>query len=147
MKQLAETLGILNEIPTGVELDGYFIFDPNISADEAKRRNAEIVECNVCGVTGNRPNMMRWHFENCKVKLRECQQCGGVIPITKASRYSKSLYCSHKCFTDSKIGKAPLIMTDEIKKKLSASAKLRSEESSIRMKKNKVWLKSGRWKK
>lgn len=108
MKQLAETLGILNEIPTGVEMDGYFIFDPNLSADEAKRRNAEIVECDRCGVTGNRPNMMRWHFENCKVVLRTCQQCGGVIPRqgTKDYLYNEKKYCNRRCYGASKKGKS-----------------------------------------
>lgn len=125
------------------------IIDPKISKEEALKRNAEIVKCDRCGVSGNRPNMMRWHFENCKTILKEYKHCGAVIPRQgiKDVLYEKKIYCNQVCYYNSKKGKPFITMTDQIKNKISQSACSRSKELSNRMKENKVWLKSNRWKK
>jgi hypothetical protein len=108
---------------------------------EALVRNATIIECTRCGVKGSEPNMFRWHFSNCTTKLRCCEQCGEVIPRQniKPFLYDVKKYCNRKCYTESKKGKSPITMTDEIKTKLSNIAKEQSDIRSERMKKNKVW--------
>lgn len=128
--------------------NGIILFDPAISREEALKRNADIVECDNCGVKGNRPNMMRWHFENCQTILKSCKQCGKVIPRqgVKDYLYNQKIYCDRSCYMESKKGKSPVIMTDEVKMKISVSAKKTSNERSERMKSNQVWTKSGRWK-
>jgi hypothetical protein len=102
-------------------------FNPEICRLEAIKRNSEIVTCDVCGVEGNYPNMMRWHFENCKTVLRNCEYCGECIPRQgiKNFLYDKKKYCNRECYMKHKKGKAPLIMTEEIKQKLR---KPKSEE-------------------
>lgn len=144
--KLSEALGI--ECAVVIDYSECVIFDPIMNREEALKRNAEIVECDKCGVRGNRPNMMRWHFENCKVELRSCKQCGKTIPRqgVKDYLYDKKIFCDRKCYMKSKAGKPPISMTNEIKNKISDNAKSRSSELSERMKNNKVWLKSGRWK-
>ena len=101
--------------------------DPHILRQEAIKRNSEFVACDKCGVVGNRPNMMRWHFENCKTTLKECKQCGKTIPRQgiKDHIYNKKTYCNRNCYMKSKIGKPPIIMTNDIKEKLSKIAKER----------------------
>lgn len=81
-------------------------YNSEISKTEALKRNAEIVTCDKCGVTGNRPNMMRWHFENCQVILRSCKQCGNTIPRQgiKDYLYDKKIFCNRKCYMESKKG-------------------------------------------
>jgi len=108
---------------------------------EALIRNSTIIKCTYCGVEGNEPNMLRWHFENCTTKLRCCIQCGETIPRQgiKPFLYDVKKYCNRKCYMESKKGKAPIEMTDEVKNKLSNIAKEQSEIRSERMKKNKVW--------
>lgn len=128
-------------------LDVPLQYDSEISKAEALKRNAEIVECDRCGVKGNRPNMLRWHFEKCEVVMRSCKHCGKTIPRQgiKNHLYDQKIYCDRHCYMKSKIGKAPIIMTEEVKDKLAISAKKTSKERSDRMKSNKVWMKSGRW--
>lgn len=111
-------------------------YDSTICKSEAIKRNAEIVECDKCGVKGNRPNMMRWHFENCQVVFRSCKQCGNIIPRqgVKDSLYNTKIYCCQDCYMSSKKGKAPITMTNDVKKKISDSAKSRSKELAHRMK-------------
>lgn len=126
MDKIAEFLGISPETTSDYDLDALFNeykiinFDPEISRKEALLRNAEIVSCDKCGVVGNRPNMMRWHFENCKTEFRQCQQCDNQIPRQgiKDFLYNQKKYCNRSCYMKSKIGKAPIIMTEEIKAKL-----------------------------
>ena len=143
---LAEALGI----PTNISIldidDGYLVFDPTISRKEALKRNEEIVECPRCGVKGNQPNMMRWHFDNCKTELRHCKQCDNVIPRQgcKDYVYKRKMFCDSVCYNESKKGKAPISMTSEIKRKISEAALKDSKNRSKRMKLNKVWEKSGR---
>ncbi len=48
--------------------DHILVTDPSILREEALKRNADIVECDVCGAKGNRPNMSRWHFDKCGIK-------------------------------------------------------------------------------
>lgn len=102
------------------------IFDPSLSSEEAKKRNSEIVECDRCGVKGNYPNMMRWHFAKCSVVLKECKQCGSIIPRqgVKEYLYKNKHYCNRKCYMNSKKGKPFIEMTQEIKDKLSLAQKL-----------------------
>ena len=78
---------------------GLIKFDKEICRKEALERNAEIVVCDKCGVSGNRPNMMRWHFENCKTVFRNCNFCNGIIPRQgiKDSSYNQKKYCNSKC--------------------------------------------------
>lgn len=104
-------------------------YDSEIARIEALKRNAETVECDKCGVKGNRPNMLRWHFENCQVKLRTCKQCNSIIPRqgVKDFTYNQKFYCNRKCYMESKKGRPPIIMTDEIKKKISLKALNRSK--------------------
>jgi hypothetical protein len=114
---------------------------------ESEKRNAVIVECPKCGVTGNEPNMLRWHFDNCTTKFRICEQCGENIPRQgiKPFNYDVKKYCNRKCYMASKIGKAPITMTDDIKQRLSDIALTQSKDRSDRIKKSKPW--NIRWKK
>jgi hypothetical protein len=111
---------------------------------EALIRNSTIIKCTHCGVEGNEPNMLRWHFGNCNTKLRCCEECGETIPRQgiKPFIYDVKKYCNRKCYMKSKKGKAPIKMTDEVKNKLSNIAKEQSNVRSERMKKNKVWTHS-----
>lgn len=117
-----------------------------VNSIEAKQRNSEIVKCPHCGEEGNRPNMMRWHFENCKTVLKNCEQCGNAIPKKGIVNhlYQKKKYCNRKCYMESKKGKPFLEMTPEIIEKLRIAAKRDAVNRSIRMKNNKVWEKSPR---
>lgn len=92
---------------------------------EAHIRNSTFVECPHCKVVGNEPNMLRWHFDNCETVLRCCEQCGNTIPRQgiKPFLYDVKKYCNRKCYMDSKKGKPPIVMTDEIKNKLSVIRK------------------------
>lgn len=123
MDNFSKTLGI-NEYEINFdelfEEYGLHRFDPDICRKEAIKRNSEIVTCDKCGVSGNRPNMMRWHFENCKTILRECQYCKEIIPRQgmKDFLYTQKKYCNRNCYMKSKIGKPPIIMTEVIKNKL-----------------------------
>lgn len=108
---IALALGIKDDPSVDIEAlfaeAGLLFHDTNISRIEALKRNAEIVECDRCGTTGNRPNMMRWHFENCKTVLRKCLHCDGIIPRQgiKDYLYVQKLYCNRKCYMASKKGK------------------------------------------
>jgi hypothetical protein len=114
---------------------------------EAIKRNSTFVKCSHCSVVGNEPNMMRWHFHNCQSVLKNCKQCGEIIPRQgiKPFIYDKKNYCNRKCYMASKKGKAPIVMTDEIKDKLSKIALSQSKERSERVKRSKPW--ETRWKK
>lgn len=130
MDMIGKTLG-LPEMETDIdalfEQYGMKNYDPNICRIEAIKRNSETVTCDVCGVSGNYPNMMRWHFENCKTILRSCEYCGNEIPRQgiKNFLYDKKKYCNRECYMGSKKGKAPIIMSEEVKQKLR---KPKSEE-------------------
>lgn len=102
---LGKALGV--DCPVVIDYSECFLFDPITNREDALKRNAEIVECDKCGVRGNRPNMMRWHFENCKVKLRPCKQCGKTIPRQgiKDHLYNQKIFCDRKCYMKSKVGK------------------------------------------
>jgi hypothetical protein len=102
-----------------------FTNDPTINREEALKRNSEIVKCTKCGVEGNKPNMMRWHFDNCKTELKTCKQCKNVIPRQgiKDYLYKEKHYCNRKCYMESKKGKAPIEMTSEVRKKVSEARK------------------------
>ena len=114
---------------------------------EALKRNSTFIECPHCNVTGNEPNMLRWHFDNCETVLRCCEQCGNTIPRQgiKPFLYDVKKYCNRKCYMESKKGKPPIVMTREVKEKLSKIALNQSEERSERIKMNKPW--EARWKK
>lgn len=120
--------------------------DPKFDSDEAKRRNAIIIECPICHIRGNEPNMRRWHFNNCSQSLLTCQECGGIIPRqgTKPFLYKHKKFCGMDCYTENRKGTAPIIMTLEVRKKLSLVALSQSKERSERMKTVKPWLKSSR---
>jgi len=122
--------------------------DRKIAKEEAIDRNTKIVTCDKCGVNGGETNMLRWHFDNCKTKLKYCQQCNKIIPRQdiKDSAYKQKKFCNRKCYMNSKKGKIFIKMTDEIKNKLSISALRHSEENRKRIKLIKPWLKSKRWK-
>jgi ERCC4-related helicase len=124
-----------------------FIEFKELCTTEANIRNSTILKCPKFGVKGNEPNMLRWHFENCETKLRCCEQCGNTIPRQgiKPFLYDVKKYCNRKCYMESKKGKAPIVMTDEVKNKLSKIALTQSEERSERIKMNAPWEK--RWKK
>jgi hypothetical protein len=93
-------------------------YDPIINKIEAIKRNSEFVTCPKCGVEGNRPNMMRWHFDKCKTILKNCKQCDKVIPRQgiKDHQYKEKHYCNRECYMKSKKGKTPILLTDEMKK-------------------------------
>lgn len=136
MDTISKALG-LPELETGLdhnelfELYGLQNYDVEISREETLKRNAEIVTCDRCGVHGNRPNMMRWHFENCKTVLRNCEHCSGIIPRqgTKENQYRVKKYCGRSCYMESKKGKLAINMTDDVKNKLRVIAKNRSEKT------------------
>ena len=115
--------------------------------EDALKRNSTFIQCPKCKVVGNEPNMYRWHFENCKTTFRTCEQCNETIPRQglKPFLYDAKKYCNRKCYTESKKGKPPILMTDEIKQKLSKIALSQSKERSDRMKKTKPW--DLKWKK
>lgn len=96
-----------------------------ISKQEAIQRNSEIITCDKCGVKGNMPNMMRWHFDNCKTVLKKCECCNNIIPRQniKDYVYKQKKYCNKHCYYKSRIGIAPIIMTEEIKEKLRGPRK------------------------
>jgi hypothetical protein len=121
--------------------DDFIVYDPTISSQEAIKRNSEFVTCPHCGVSGNRPNMIRWHFDNCKTKLKDCPQCGKVISRQgcKDSLYKKKVYCSQECYIESKKGKSPIDMTPEVRGKISKAALRDSQNRSERMKKVQPW--------
>jgi RecJ-like exonuclease len=102
-----------------------FSNDPTILRNEALKRNSEKVQCPKCQVEGNRPNMMRWHFEKCKTILKNCEQCGKIIPRqgTKDFCYKNKKYCERKCYMESKKGIVFLEMTVEMREKLSVARK------------------------
>ena len=100
---------------------------------ETLMRNSEIVTCPKCGVKGNSPNMARWHFDNCKTITKSCKQCGKIIPRTsndgtniKPYLYNQKNYCNRKCYMESKKGIPPIIMTEEVKKKISMNMRRNS---------------------
>jgi hypothetical protein len=132
MDSLSIALG-LTEIQDDLNIEELYeqydlvYYNREICKQEAIERNKEIVQCDKCGVQGNRPNMMRWHFENCKTVLLNCQSCGKTIPRqgTKDSLYKQKKYCNRSCYMETKKGIAPIDMTDEVKNKLSEVAKKR----------------------
>lgn len=121
-----------------------FLNQKELAKTEALIRNSTIIKCIHCGVEGNEPNMFRWHFENCSTKLKTCEHCGEIIPRQgiKPFLYDVKKYCNRSCYMQSKKGKAPIVMTEEVKKKLSDFGKMQSETRSTRMKMNKVWTHS-----
>jgi len=92
---------------------------------DALKRNSTFIKCPHCNVVGNEPNMLRWHFDNCNTKLRSCEQCGNTIPRQgiKPFLYDVKKYCNRKCYMDSKKGKPPIVMTNEVRDKLSVIRK------------------------
>jgi len=144
---LSEALGIPSSSQSILDQqDDFVVYDPTISSKEAIKRNSERVTCPHCGVIGNHPNMMRWHFDKCFAKLRKCEQCGDNIPRQgcKESVYKKKIYCDKVCYNESRKGKSPIVMTPEVREKISKAALLDSKNRSERMKRNKVWEKSSR---
>jgi len=101
--------------------DNLIRFNPELSREEAIERNAIKMTCHNCGVFGQGINLKRWHFDNCKTQLKNCEQCDKIIPRQgiKDFLYIQKKYCNRKCYMESKIGKPPIEMTDEIKQKLS----------------------------
>ena len=129
--KLSETLG-LEDFPMDMsELPNKY--DPEICKLEAIKRNSEMVICPNCGVKGNRPNMMRWHFENCKTVLKNCKQCDSVIPRQniKDYLYKQKHYCNRNCYMESKKGKPPIEMTDSVREKISVARKLNHARKNI----------------
>ena len=126
-KSVSNALGLEFTPISDQDLEITHKFDPTISREEALKRNSEIVVCDKCGVSGNRPNMIRWHFDNCRTLLRTCEQCGETIPKQgiKDIQYNVKKYCNRKCYMEYKKGKAPIVMTKEIREKLSIHAKRR----------------------
>jgi hypothetical protein len=124
----ASSIGIIAS-PTKSKMQNeesqFVAFDPTICRADALKRNAEIVQCDRCGVSGNRPNMMRWHFENCKVQLKPCQHCGLNIPRqgVKDFIYNRKKFCGVDCYNESKKGKCPVNMTEDVRNKISDNAK------------------------
>lgn len=90
---------------------------------DALKRNSTFVECDRCHTIGNEPNMLRWHFDRCTTKFRNCEHCKKIIPRQniKPFLYDVKKYCNRKCYMESKKGKPPIVMTDEVKDKLSKS--------------------------
>lgn len=126
MKKFTESLGIEHCDIEDIDMSSLvFTNDPLILKEEALKRNSENVQCPKCGVQGNRPNMMRWHFDKCKTILKNCKQCGQVIPRQgiKDHLYKQKHYCNQECYMESKKGINPIEMTSEIKKKISDSRK------------------------
>jgi len=152
MDNIAKALG-LEPIDVDIDIDidklfkehGLQNFDSMISKEECIKRNSEIVNCDRCNVSGNRPNMIRWHFENCKTVIRKCEYCNNNIPRQgiKDSQYNDKKYCNRKCYMQSKKGLLAINMTPEVKEKLSIYGKSQSSIRSERLKKNKPW--EARW--
>jgi hypothetical protein len=139
---IAEALGVL----PNTNLDYLFSpppeYNPEIQRLEALKRNAEFVTCDRCGQTGNRPNMMRWHFDNCKTTLnKKCLYCEKIISPVGIKRrvYEKQKYCNNLCYISSRVGIAPIEMTPEIKAKLSRSAYTRKAQLAERIRKTQPW--------
>lgn len=136
---------IFNMEPFEIEFDDNFFDDvedfSELSRREALKRNKKIVKCPKCGLEGNEPNMLRWHFDNCSTVFKNCLYCGDIIPRQniKPFLYNEKKYCNRNCYMKSKLGKSPIVMTAEVKLKISISAKSQSKIRSDRMKKNKVW--------
>lgn len=42
----------------------------NLNLRQEKKEGLKIVKCPHCGKKGNKPIMMRWHFDNCRLKLK-----------------------------------------------------------------------------
>ena len=134
---IADALGLKPIEFESIENDNNHItLDSEILREEAFKRNSDIVICDICGVSGNRPNMSRWHFENCSQKLKNCQQCGEIIPRQgiKPFLYKQKKFCDRNCYMESKKGKPPIVMTEEVRKKLSDIALNESDKRSKRMK-------------
>ena len=151
MDTISKALG-LPELETDLDSDELFElyglqnYDVEISREETLKRNAEIVTCDRCGVHGNRPNMMRWHFENCKTILRNCVHCGGTIPRQgiKENQYRIKKYCGRSCYMASKKGKLAINMTDDVKNKLRVVAKNRSQKTRKLMGENSAKARIGK---
>jgi hypothetical protein len=148
MKKLEEALGLNSSSDINLETinDLEYIEFIELCRNEALKRNSNIIECPHCKVKGNEPNMYRWHFENCPTltyptTFKQCEQCGNDIPRQgiKPFLYNTKKYCNRRCYMESKKGKAPIIMTEEVKKKLSDIAISQRDIRSSRMKENKVW--------
>jgi len=123
LESLSKFLGIEHH---DIDMTGLlFSNDPKVSKEEALKRNSEFITCPKCGVNGNRPNMMRWHFEKCKTHLKNCEQCDNIIPRqgVKDHLYNAKKYCNRKCYMESKKGKKPIEMTTEVRQKLSEAKK------------------------
>jgi hypothetical protein len=107
---------VFEELP-----DDLVRFNPELSREEALKRNAIQMTCPKCRVFGQGVNMKRWHFDNCKTQLKTCEQCDEIIPRQgiKDFQYNHKKYCNRKCYMESKKGKAPIEMTDEVKQKIS----------------------------
>ena len=134
--------------------------DPKILRMEAIKRNSEFVTCPKCSVIGNYPNMMRWHFDKCKTKLKECKQCNQTIPRQgiKDYLYKQKNYCDRNCYMQSKIGKNPINLTSEMKEKIGLKNRKKicidekiynsrtemSKDYKISGQKFKQWVNSGR---
>jgi|13_taG_2_1085334.scaffolds.fasta_scaffold118736_1 hypothetical protein len=101
------------------------ILNPTLNRQEAIARNKESLTCDRCGVTGGGPNMLRWHFENCKSKAKQCKECGKDIPMQgiKPYLYNQKKFCNRACYMESKKGIPPIKMTKEVRKKLSDARK------------------------
>lgn len=107
----------------GIRPNPNFKFDRPIGLNdfdrkEAIRRNKEMIICDRCGTRGNRPNMMRWHFENCTTVLRKCQACDEIMPRQgrKNFVYNQRFYCNRVCYTIGRTGKK---RTKQCKPKIS----------------------------
>lgn len=113
------------------------LFDPFLNKEEAIKRNSEFVTCNKCGVIGNKPNMLRWHFDKCTTVLRTCKQCNKTIPRQniKPIQYDVKKHCNRKCYTESKKGKIFLEMTQE--RKDNISKKQKQYHAGLKINKNK----------
>lgn len=78
------------------------------SAKAARERmlNLERLQltCPKCGVFGESVNMKRWHFDNCKTQLKNCEHCNEIIPRQgiKDFMYQQKKYCNRKCYIESK---------------------------------------------
>lgn len=122
MHKLSE---IFNIEHVEIDYSNIIVFNSDIEREEALKRNATIVTCPKCGVQGNEPNMLRWHFDNCKTELKKCLHCDNIIPRQgiKDFLYKQKFYCNRSCYMESKKGKPPIIMTNEVKQKLSEHRK------------------------
>jgi hypothetical protein len=143
MKKLEKLFGMnmSESVTIDMNSDSEYIDFIELSKQEALKRNSNIIECPKCHVKGNEPNMYRWHFDNCSTKFRLCEQCNKQIPRQgiKPFLYDVKKFCNRKCYMESKKGIAPIVMTDELKNKLSKIALSQSKERSDRMKKTQPW--------